>query len=511
MNLAEWFTEIESNKKDMQALVTRGYKHLNAACYILVRVNDCKKAKSYFNMLIKQEKIRLANIPSSEKLDGSSDPKTAVNVAFTSTGLEKLGLPDDVKKTFSREFIEGMNCGNDFQEEIEFDYTNPRSVKLGDVGSNDPNNWYWGNHRNAVHGMLMLFAENNTELNKLREEILGKPAEKGLEVAHVAETLEKKPGVIKEHFGFNDGISQPILRGLPKSKTHGDQHLVNPGEFLLGYENEYRNYSPSPSVNNDERSSELDVTPIGDGKKDLGKNGTYLVFRQIEQHVERFWDYSYRNSREVGITKPEKTIKLASKMVGRLPSGEPLVLYPGNDCTYKADPLNDFYYKESDKDGVRCPFGAHIRRTNPRDEKISNTHRVLRRGRIYGQPLVPDMDIDKMINYVAENPSPHPVKEEAPIARGLHFICLVSDIERQFEFVQKVWANSPAFADLGDEVDLIIPGRPDNPLGSKCDHFTTPQEIVRNRYENVPEFTNVVGGAYFFMPSIRALRYIMAE
>jgi deferrochelatase/peroxidase EfeB len=92
--------------------------------------------------------------------------------------------------------------------------------------------------------------------------------------------------------------------------------------------------------------------------------------------------------------------------------------------------------------------------------------------------------------------------------RGIHFICLVSDISRQFEFVQNVWANTSTFAGLCNEVDPIISPRP-TPEQPECHEFTTPQHIVRNRYKNIPEFTTVVGGAYFFMPGISALKYIV--
>jgi deferrochelatase/peroxidase EfeB len=141
---------------------------------------------------------------------------------------------------------------------------------------------------------------------------------------------------------------------------------------------------------------------------------------------------------------------------------------------------------------------------------------MLRRGRIYGEPLDTHFNID---NLIAEGRKMYPDKKsleslpedadkEVPTTRGLHFICLVSDIERQFEFVQNVWANTSTFADLCNEVDPVISPRPtdDQP---HCHEFTAPQELVRNRYQQVPEFTTVTGGAYFFMPGINALKYIL--
>ena len=212
-------------------------------------------------------------------------------------------------------------------------------------------------------------------------------------------------------------------------------------------------------------------------------------------------------------------------MVGRWPDGRPLVQAPSAACPLTDPTLNDFNYTETDKHGLMCPFGAHIRRTNPRDQvhagrsikdslELSNKHRMLRRGRIYGEPVDKDFNIDNMIHHRTMQPqSTTPVtscigKENENAIRGLHFICLVSDIARQFEFVQNVWANTSTFGGLCNEVDPIISPRP-TPDQPDCHEFTTPQVLVRNRYLNVPEFTTVKGGAYFFMPGISALNYIV--
>ena len=154
---------------------------------------------------------------------------------------------------------------------------------------------------------------------------------------------------------------------------------------------------------------------------------------------------------------------------------------------------NNFAYFDKDPHGLACPIGSHIRRSNPRDAlgpdpptalNSANRHRILRRGRSYGRHL--------------ENPM---VDDGAD--RGLHFICLNSDIERQFEFVQQTWINNPVFAGLDGEVDPLVGN-----LKKGDAIFTVQAEPLRHRVHNLSRFVVVKGGSYFFLPSIRALKYL---
>lgn len=525
---------MELHTNDMQGLIVRGYRTLTAASYILLKITDVAAATKYFNFLA--DHITTGEKPKKEEV---------VNIAFTSSGIARL-LNKDILKTFSREFIEGMSSrqgaynkrdenkmmsGDDENLAAAFDSAEPeeRSTMLGDWGRNHSSNWHWGNEQNPVDVMLMVYAKNKKALEELITHIFCN-RQQGVAVVYTAGTYEYNPDNPREHFGFMDGISQPTIRGLRKGDEAEDKSsLINAGEFILGYHNEYNSFSPSPYVEQNTASENLNPHPVDAGKKDLGCNGTYLVFRQIEQHVESFWEYLYTHSKETAASKTEQAVKLGAKMVGRWPDGRPLVQAPSSGCPVSDPTLNDFTYSDTDKHGVMCPLGAHIRRTNPRDHvhagrnpkdslELSNKHRMLRRGRIYGEPLDKDFNIDNMIHHhiigsqpvnTATTPVTTPIgKENENATRGIHFICLVSDISRQFEFVQNVWANTSTFAGLCNEVDPIISPRP-MPEQPDCHEFTTPQHIVRNRYKNIPEFTTVVGGAYFFMPGINALKYII--
>lgn len=497
-------SKAEEQKKDIQGILLSGYPWLHAARYLLVEITDSELAKPYLNFLASH-----LTAASFEK----EAIKNAVNIAFTSAGLTALDLPEKILKTFSREFIEGMH----FSDIIGGNPVNERQILLGDRDDNDPSKWIWGNNC-KVHCVLLFYSKAEHTLADFINQLFHQHSNKGLQIVYEAGTLEG--GTQKEHFGFDDGISQPYIRQFKMPETEYlklSRNIVNAGEFILGHKNEYDNYSPSPYFTKRINTSDnfnLPLLPGYSDKINLGFNGSYLVFRQLQQQVKKFWKYQYEESREDGSNQEQRAIKLAAKMVGRWPNGNALVQMPdeqGSELPQK----NDFNFKVQDAGGMKCPFGAHIRRANPRDHvhimdgikssiEMSNRHRMIRRGRIYGKPLAKDFDIPEMIKKSIEENNQTGGDENE---RGLHFICLVSDIQRQFEFVQNVWCNTPTFANLTDETDPIISPKKlaDNSLAEK---FTVPHHPLRNRYCSVPQFIKVVGGAYFFLPGIRGLRFI---
>lgn len=254
--------------------------------------------------------------------------------------------------------------------------------------------------------------------------------------------------------------------------------------------------------------------------KDFARNGSYLVLRQLRQDVPGFWQFLDQASGSVA----EKREQLAANMVGRARDSTPLVAaareqIPG--ISAKAHD-NQFTY-ESDADGYQCPFGAHIRRSNPRtgdfppgvsgflsrlikilgfaqkrfdEDLIASTrfHRLLRRGRGYGPVLAPE----------------EAVKPDAPEAeRGLQFICLVANISRQFEFVQNAWSMNSKFNGAQQASDPLLGNREPLFNGDSTERFNRPERngpMVTTCH--LPQFIKVRGGAYFFMPGRRALRYI---
>jgi Dyp-type peroxidase family len=442
---------------DIQGLVARGYGNLPNARFLLLSLGDPAAARRWLGSLALTR--------------GDERPEeSAVNLALTSSGLDRLGLEGATLAMFSNEFVAGMT-------------TPHRRRILGDTGSDAPEDWIWGGPEGPpIHALLLLYARDAAQLDALERE----QAPAGFDVAHRLDTSDLDGF---EPFGFRDGVSQPIVDGL--SKTGPPEVTVKAGEFVLGYENEYGLYTDRPLV--DDPGGYLPRDPQGSGQGDLGRNGSYLVVRQLRQDVPAFWRFVDK----AADGDPAARLRLAAKMVGRWPSGAPLVLAPDADVPAIAE-ANDFAYHEHDRRGTRCPVGAHIRRTNPRDSldpapgtsrswEINRRHRLLRRGREYGPPL-------SMQEALAGGDSAE---------RGLHFMCLNANIQRQFEFVQHTWLNNPKFAGLYDDSDPIT--APSVPQGGT---FTMPTEGVRERVTGVPRFVSVKGGGYFFLPGVAALRYL---
>ena len=237
----------------------------------------------------------------------------------------------------------------------------------------------------------------------------------------------------------------------------------------------------------------------GSGRADLGRNGSYLVFRQLRQDVAGFWrfvDAATRRARRE--QRPERArVRLAAKMVGRWPSGAPLTLSPDADDPALAE-ANDFAYHEHDRRGTRCPIGSHIRRTNPRDS------------------LDPRPGSDRLVG--GEPPPPPPpararVRAAAAARRGARgrrrgrARPALRLPQRQHRAPVRV---RPPHLDEQPEVRPALrrrrPAR--RAVGATRRTFTIPTEGVRERVTDIPRFVSVKGGAYFFLPGLAALRYL---
>lgn len=459
--------------EDVQGLVVRGFGNLTAACYVLLTVENPADARAWLS-----ERAGAITTSTSRPND------RALNIAVSASGLRRLGLPESILATFSVEFADGL---------VE----SHRSRILGDVGPSAPSGWSWGGPSTPpVDILVLLFASDQQALEASYGEITAGLPQGGLTKLMRLDTSDLH---FKEHFGFRDGVSQPTIAGTGPAGPA--MHSVQPGEFVLGYVNEHGQLNERPLVaKSSDRLHVLPDDPAGSGLADLGRNGSYLVFRQLHQDVQGFWRYADGATRSPdGGSDPAGRTALAAKMVGRWPSGAPLVRAPEHDDPALAQ-ANDFGYFAIDRDGHRCPIGAHIRRTNPRDSldpnpgsarsvAVGKRHRILRRGREYGPAVDPNALFGGAID---------------TIDRGLHFLCVCANLARQFEFIQHTWAMNPHFDGLYDNEDPLLGGRDAHRT------FTVQARPVRRRYHSVPSFITVRGGGYFFLPGVRALRYLGA-
>jgi len=456
--------------EDVQGVVLRGYGSLRAARYLLLRVGDAAAARAWLRGLS-------GRVTTAQR----SPDGTAVNVALTAPGLTALGLPDAALAGFALEFTEGIASPH-------------RSRILGDVGESAPQRWAWGGPGSEpVHVLLLLFATDEAGLAQLDEERRREAEASGL---HVVASLDTVDLGDHEHFGFRDGISQPVMVG--SGQTESALNTIQPGEFLLGYVNEHGQLTERPLLQPDDDPDRL-LPRDESHRPDLGRNGTYLVMRQLRQDVRGFWRWADQASRAPdGSADPEAMTRLAAKMVGRWPGGAPLVLAPERDDQALAR-ANDFAYQGPDPEGLRCSIGAHVRRAHPRDSldpkpgtqqsvAVGKRHRLIRRGREYGAAPPPGTLLDS---------------SDDGVDRGLHFICLCGNLARQFEFVQATWVVSPKFDGLYEDDDPLLGAR-----GPGAGAFRVQARPVRRRHRDLPRFVIVRGGAYFFLPGLRALRYL---
>ena len=374
-------------------------------------------------------------------------------VALSYQGLKALGVPQESLASFSPEFQQGMAA---------------RAAELGDVGANDPTNWEQPFGTPQTHLALAVLAPDQTRLRAV------------LETAQQA--LRAMPGVTalyrqdcaslptgREHFGFQDGISQPAIEGTGIPASNPQEAPLKAGEFVLGYLDEWERLAPMPQP------------------EVLGHNGSYVAVRKLHQDVAAFRRFLAQHT-----TSAAEEELLAAKIVGRWRSGAPLALAPErDDPALAADPQrrNAFLYYDDDPKGLKCPLGSHIRRMNPRDhfkdEIVQvNRHRVFRRGQAYGPVL------------------PEGVMEDDGAERGLVFLFVGADLRRQFEFIQREWINQGTFIGAPAERDPLI--GPNDGTGV----FTIPKQPIRRRLQGLPQFVTMRGGEYFFMPGLKALRWL---
>jgi deferrochelatase/peroxidase EfeB len=461
-----------------------------------------------------------------------------VTVALGARALARLGLEETCLSGFPPAFMEGMGTG-------------ARARILGDVDRNAPEHWEWG--REPYDLALLVYGREEEPVAALIETIRELAREGGMNPPHRIPLKQvEKPAT--EPFGFVDGVSQPIIRGSFQSYRKNDPiHLVQPGEFIIGYPDDRGNFPPepelSPLADPDNRLPVADKSrafgnTIVEAPRAVGRNGSFLVIRQLEQDVGAFWHYCRDEAERVAARFPQPYDVtdefVAAKLVGRWPDGSSLVRNPyypfpkeqqkrqerrdarttaagftaegavaatgepAGDETVRPDTRpedkrvipppaeashrgdNDFLYGVEDPQATRCPFGAHIRRANPRDSlmpgsmeqvSISNRHRLLRVGRLY-QP--------------ADGRDP-----------GLLFMCLNGDIERQFEFIQQTWLTSPAFHGLVGEQDPLTSDGRDGATG-----FIVPTHDGPVRLKPLKRFVRTLGGGYFFLPSRSLLAYL---
>ena len=499
---------------DIQALLRTGFVSHRASCYWLLRVVDVSKARAWLQRLLASGLVTSAAQVGARAAQALPAPSEAVALAFSYRGLLAFGAQEHSHFPFPSAFVSGLGSEtrrrllrDDSREQWRWsDSPQPSRFEAHLLLAH-----YWDiatssndSDAGAALAKLLPSAQPLPSMQSTPLQTLLPPpdaADSGFEVRRIDGCPSYLQGdSVTEPFGFADGIGQPLVEGLHQGRiaraqnVSGDaplhDRLVAPGEFVLGHRNQYGELAYCPDLIG--WQAQPRVAPFGSR---FGLNGSYLAVRQIEQNVAAFRRlYDVPAAPDIGC--PFHDLTLAEKLLGRRKDGQPLAWLPQQP----SDP-DAFRYRVNDPYGFQCPRGAHVRRANPRDTlghdvdsgiESSKLHRLLRRGRPYRQ--------ENPACQQAGSKSCGEAAHQDNCGAGIMFIACNADLDRQYEFVQQRWLGNLKFADLHDEDDPIV--------GVASNAFSTQGLPLGERHSNLEQFTQTVGGGYFFAPSITALHFL---
>ncbi|KAK5657380.1 hypothetical protein OQA88_2950 [Cercophora sp. LCS_1] len=483
------------NLNDIQGdLWSKGFPKYNEA-YYLFTINQERAAdfaRELRNMVVNQSHL-ISSLPMVQNnwVDISSHKQAAgpagseklpmpnALIAFTYKGLETiqsgLSKPKSLKLTLIRErtdpsFASGMRL---------------------DIRLNDPTTGLDSLFADTqvIHGMLKVAGSCIQDVDQRLQDIkISLGHETGL-ISDVPGGIEgrldgatrQEPHRGKEHFGFEDGISQPLIEGVDDDKAVlATPSMVTNPQILL--------------VTKDTRTFEGGIQ-----RPEWMHQGSFLVFRKLEQNVKAF-NALKQDFAKYGCESPEH---MGAKLMGRWPSGAPITVpdYHTSDAPdvdhEKVKKMNKFSYENLDAPPHMCPLAAHIRKTNPRISNSNSSDQGLKFSKMIrsGIPYGPD--------YV-------PGEVDAPESkRGLLFACYQAYVEDGFQHMQSFWCNNRDFPPGKDSgVDPIV-GQAASPEDMKT-KITEGKEVVILP-TGKSQLVTFRGGEYFFAPSIAALRGALSD
>lgn len=515
---------------DIQGNILGGYpkQGFPKGRFILLHVDDRKSGCKFVSGLLPTITTALRwssrrTTRTGEKVEAAR-PEVAANIGFTFYGLLALGVPTRTLRGMPDEFIDGMRArapmlGDDFVGKDWWKRWDEVWTRAGDD---------FGVNPHTVHILITLHAQMNDDGSPVAaleartrqiEDLCkasggvrileghnppGAAPRRFQELSAIMREVDGKPQPLpKEHFGFTDGIGDPVFEG--QYERGGENEAVGAGaldggrwrplatgEFLLGYPDEAQEIAGA-------------AMPLS-----FSRNGTFIAYRKLRQDVAAFADFIARTAAPFGQafgieSRPDAIETLMAKMAGRWSDGAPLSLcptagdwrafndrYPGGEARRRA--IADFAFRD-DPDGVKCPVTSHMRRVNTRDDMdplgagssaLNNRRRILRRGLPYGA-------------------APAGGEEDE---RGIVMMAICASLFRQFEFIQQQWINYGLDARAGSDTCPIV-GNHAADGGAK---FVIPADPRSGHppfiVAGIPQFIETRGGEYFFAPSMTALRMI---
>lgn len=511
---------------DIQGNVVKAYAHygLIVARYLFLQIKAPAEGRKFVADILP---LVTRGVPWND----SNIPPVATNIGFTYEGLRHLDIPEVTLHGFPEAFSMGMKA---------------RREIIGDIGPSLYHCWdpIWNgpdDNKQHVHIMVTIDGKKEKDLEDRYQEIqrilTANPQVRqltghrgpgnGLYQAAAAILPTKDnlgfPGG-KEHFGYSDGITTTFFEGCGEDKnlvigggkptgkdarTAAGWAPLAAGEFILGHPDEACEYPEAP------------------GPPLFSRNGTFMAYRKLHQNVGSF--NAYVDAEDAKF--PGGKEALAAKFAGRWRNGAPLVSFPTQKSAddfitefallqqkiwaKSASNLDKERFAElslqllafdysNDTSGARCPFGSHIRRTNPRSAlefgtknafdvpgALSNRRRILRRGLPYGKVDDPTRDDGE---------------------HGVIMLIVNADLSRQFEFVQQQWMNYGNDFGLANDPDPLLGNHGTNEGRCGGGRMTIEGDAAADRppyfCDRLPTLVETRGGDYFFVPSLTCLRMI---
>jgi len=445
----------QPDKNNVQGMIMRGYTH-PWSCHLIFKFTTQPGAKSFIKAI-------LPYVQSAADW-GDNKPGMMLNIGLTFTGLKVVSnLSTSDLAAFPPTFKQGPASAGSQQS-------------LNDFGTSAPNTWVFGQTGKQVDCVVHVYGMDEPALNKLVKIVADAAVAGGLTeylpIANGTKRLEEYATVPRNsiHFGYLDGIDQP---GLSWGNPDDPADL---SAFLIGYPN--KTSQPGPTYGN---------------AGTFAKDGCYNAFRMLYQDVDTFDKFLDTNATTIApkLGKPvgDTVTWLAAKLNGRWINGSPLELSPDKPDE-KTSHATAFGYL-GDTTGMKCPFAAHNRVANPRDEVLSEQGpppRLIRRGMAYGQPFN---------------------SKTASEDRGLIGLFLCGSLSNQFELLYS-WINTTNFSNLFPSQqgqDALIANRS---MPGADTSFTIPTPAGPIVIESLPQFVVARGTAYCLLPSMSTLKSIVA-
>ncbi|KAF8074656.1 hypothetical protein FPV67DRAFT_1474402 [Lyophyllum atratum] len=447
------------------------------------QITDVERFRATFGQFIVPKvttTFQLANAPAFPPPGTPGITFLGLNVGFTHLALQMFDMTGDL---LDDSFVKGQ------QQD---------SKSLGDAGTQRGDFWTprWDpEYKVDIHGIFLITAYTDaiaaqfvTDMERAFSYSANRMSIK--KVVLFKGAPRAKPEDRNDHFGYRGGMSNPQVRGVsfetvqqPEIRYPGSP-IIPLGVIVMGYD--------------------------GDEDKDKrpawAKDGTFMVTRKLNNLVPEFDDFLLLHGPRIFPNIPAKDAadRLGARLFGRWKDGTPTELSPdAPDRTISGDDkkINNFVFDQS-KGQTRCPFAAHMRKSNPRND-VSPVESVFKHFiRRHNMPYGPEVS--------AEERDGHGTINE----RGLHVVCYASSIVRGFKFYQQAWYNEPNFPPGKPELPGLDPifGQTGEEDQDNHRYMTGSNPSAEQQVMSFPKkFIDPRGGEYFFAPSISTMKSIIAK